>query len=119
MNKKFSTLMASVLLAGSVFSAYADITNTAVKGDFVQLSVTDGTIAIGQTGSLEIGTAVSSVTDVTSLNTANAQLWQVASISYSPTTGTPFYQFINKTTGEYLAVELKTNNKGVSFPEKR
>ena len=68
MNKKFSTLMASVLLAGSAFSAYADITNTAVKGDFVQLSVTDGTIAIGQTGSLEIGTAVSSVTDVTSLN---------------------------------------------------
>ena len=114
MNKKFSTLMASVLLAGSVFSAYADITNTAVKGDFVQLSFTDGTIAIGQTGSLEIGTAVSSVTDVTSLNTANAQLWQVASISYSPTTGTPFYQFINKTTGEYLAVELKTNNKGAS-----
>ena len=116
MNKKFSTLMASVLLAGSAFSASADITNTAVKGDFVQLTTSSGVVRIDDAKhTLKIETSVSGpVSSVDDLNKANEQLWQVANISYSPTTGTPSYQFVNKATGEYLAFELKTNNKGTS-----
>ena len=119
MNKKFSTLMAGLMLVGSAFSASAasGVAPTVKKGDFVQLALGSSKVIGITSGALDPNVAevtAASVTNATTLEAATAALWQVANISYLPTTGTPFYQFVNKATGEYLAVDLKTNNKGAS-----
>ena len=119
MSKKFSTLMASFLLASAFTTAsainagVAKTGNNAVKkGDFVRLAL-DGT----PTNTLTVGVAnaltSSAVSDAT-VDDIYRQLWQVASIQYDSNTGVPSYQFINKKSGQYLAVKLETNNKGES-----
>ena len=117
MNKKFSTLAASLLLA-SAFStaAYAapGVGTNVKEGDYVQLL--DGTgkaLEIATDNSLQFATAVTN--DIAKMH---AQLWQVASLKYNVQTGIPVYQFINKATGQYLAIKLKTNNNGKSTETK-
>ena len=115
MNKKFSTLMAGLLLA-TAFSANAQI--NAEKGQYVEIKVSTKALQIGDKNALETAPVVASdkdkVKDADKLKAATKQQWQVASIKYDTNTGTPVYQFVNKATGQYLAVDLKTDNKGKS-----
>ena len=125
MSKKFSTLMAGLLLAGAfstnVYAQGGGGTSTTLtagvdakveKGDYVRLAL-DGTpsntLGIGAKNVLESQTVAEG-----DLDEIHAQLWQVASIKYNVNTGVPTYQFINKVTGQYLAINLKTDNKGAS-----
>ena len=122
MNKKFSTLVASVLLAGGFsFSAQAaGMPAEAKAGDYVKLG-TDGTsaLAIGNNGVL-------SKVDLNDLIAGNAfkegktfkdlfnTLWRVEVIKPAETSAALSYRFVNKQTGEYLAIKLQTNKKGTS-----
>ena len=125
MSKKFSTLMAGLLLAGAfstnVYAQSGGGTSTTLtagvdakveKGDYVRLALDatpDKTLGIGDKNVL-----VSQDVESDDLDEIHAQLWQVASIKYNVNTGVPTYQFINKVTGQYLAINLKTDNKGAS-----
>ena len=116
MNKKFSTLMASVLLASAFStSAYAAITpgvDAKVKeGDYVRLVATENNAIVINTDNTLKEELQSSATTIAGIH---AQLWQVASVKYNEKTGIPVYQFINKVTGQYLAVNLVTDKNGES-----
>ena len=133
MNKRISTLMASVLLA-SAFSASA--ANDLKVGDFVRLKnhpdATDLFVGIGidenglPTGKLknaekfvDLTTGVTGETEAeklakvrSNLDKAKAQIWKVAKVTTSDG-GLKSYQFTNKLTNEYLAIDLGTaNNAG-------
>lgn len=121
MSKKFSTLMASFLLASAFTTAsaapiVAGVAKTGPvavkKGDFVRLA-----LDVTPTNTLTVGVAnaltSSAVSDAT-VDDIKGQLWQVASIQYDSNTGVPSYQFINKKSGQYLAVKLETDKDGDS-----
>ena len=106
--------MASVLFA----SAFTVNAQTPVEGEFVRLAVSTEFLSIGEDNALEKGSAASTTprdytvgthtgtyTDV--FNGVNNQLWKIAKITKT-TTGQPTYQFVNKKTGEYLAIKLQT-----------
>ena len=121
MNKKFSTLMASVLLASAFSTASAATTvqsGDLKEGDFVRLQVSGQNLVIktnnGSASTLAIASAPTQ--DITTeanakdyINAVNAQLWKVAKVTKTAT-GTKTFQFVNKLTGEYLAVDLATND---------
>ena len=126
MNKKFSTLLASALLASAFSTASAANTFTTAglqngvkEGDVVALFTvaedaskllqlqSDGTVAnVSVTNALK-----STFTDASDgkevFTNAQSALWKIASVKTSET-GIPVYQFVNKATGVYLAVDLKT-----------
>ena len=89
MNKKFSTLLASVLLA-SAFSANAQELKV---GDFVRLANSSFAITVEMVSSNPTGKLTSKSTNVTSLGTgtdaailsalksAQAQVWKVANVT--------------------------------------
>ena len=127
MNKKFSTLMASVLLA-SAFSttAYAALDpkpakNKVEKGQVVALfteNTATNVISLNP-GTKELGTKTAATVFDGSYGAAGfddvrSSLWKVASLKYDQVTGVGIYQFVNKATGEYLAIDLVTDNKGTS-----
>ena len=118
MNKKFSTLAASLLLASAfATSANAQVNAQVQKGDYVEFTKTgSGTLlTVGAKNTLTAaGTAVAGITNTNQLEDAFKKQWQVASVKYDGQTGTAIYQFVNKGTGQYLAVDLKTDNKGES-----
>ena len=115
MNRKFFTLTAGLLLA-TAFSANAQL--VAEKGQNVEIQVGGNCLQINNKNALEtktqVANGINAVTDKTTLKNAFAQQWQVASVRYDASSGTPIYQFINKATGQYLAVNLKTDNNGKS-----
>ena len=115
MNKKFSTLLASVLFA-SAFStaAYAVDADGGVskdlKGKTVALytaGTTDNVLAIDKDGSLvklEAGNAFKATwnaTDKDNFTNARRALWKIASVKFDQTSGAGIYQFVNKATGAY------------------
>ena len=129
MSKKFSTLMAGLLLA-SAFSANA--AEEPKVGDFIRLKNSTSKyvgIEIGAnglpTGALLNGNAFTNLAkDVdsdgtvtvdevkTNLNEAQAQIWKIAKITTTET-GLKSYQFTNKLTNQFLAIDLNTaNNAG-------
>ena len=119
MNKKFFTLTASLLLT-SAFSAYATAEYVSLadskKGQFVEIkfgSSANKLLQIKDNNELETAT-FTAVTDADKLAAAFDQQWQIASLKYDTNSGTPIYQFVNKGTGQYLAINLKTDNKGAS-----
>ena len=126
MNKKFSTLMASFLLA-SAFSTTAWAADFTPKaGEFARLTI--ATASSGETrqqsgsGSTFItisdGKLVSSTAAATGTSEnygwdkvfsgVRSQIWKVAKVTKSSSSENT-YQFVNKQTGEYLAVKLQTN----------
>ena len=121
MNKKFSTLLASALLASAFSTASAEINaglNNVKEGDVVALfTVDDGSKMLQLQGDgtvLEQTVANAFATEYSDVNNngkefTNAQsaLWKIASVKTSET-GIPVYQFVNKATGVYLAVDLET-----------
>ena len=116
MNKRFSTLLAAALVAGSVSaSAAGDLGNmvTGVKtGDLVTLNADGKLVSLNEDGKLDYTTLTSLIGS--DANTAFSGMWQITVIPSKETSGTPTYSFVNKLTGLPFAVELKTNNKGVS-----
>ena len=115
MNKKFFTLAAGLLLT-SAFSANAAGIELAKskKGEYVEIKVSGKNLQIGDKNELGKGTFPASVTTAKNLESAFDQQWQIASLKYDTNSGTPIYQFVNKGTGQYLAINLKTDNKGAS-----
>ena len=121
MNKKFSTLLASVLLAGGFsFNAQAaGMPAEAKAGDYVKIGTTGSAVLTISDGSL-------SQVDLSSIVSGNAfvgakgfkdlfnTLWRVEVIKPAETSAALSYRFVNKQTGEYLAIKLQTNNKGTS-----
>ena len=113
MNKKFSTLLASVLLT----SAFTVNAQELKVGDFVRLGGTKSiTVKMdansNPTGELIVKsssiTSLEGTTDaqvLASLKSAQAQVWKVAKVT-TLASGAKSYQFINKLTNEYLAVDL-------------
>ena len=116
MNKKFFTLAAGLLLT-SAFSANAagDEASLAKSkvGQYVEIKVGAGALQIKSNNELKTEGVVE-VNSAEKLTEAFNQQWQIASLKYDENSGTPIYQFINKGTGQYLAVNLKTDNKGTS-----
>ena len=114
MNKKFFTLAAGLLLT-SAFTANAASVSLAnsKKGQYVEIKVGTNALQIKSNNELEKA-AVADVTTAKTLEAAFDQQWQIASLKYDTNSGTPIYQFVNKGTGQYLAINLKTNNKGAS-----
>ena len=127
MNKKFSTLMASVLLASAFGTASADnlnpkpAKNGVKEGNVVALfTVNDATKVLSLNAETKVlGTATAA--DVyketyaaDAFKNVRASLWKVASLKYDQITGVGIYQFVNKATGEYLAINLTTDKNGVS-----
>ena len=131
MSKKFSTLMAGLLLA-SAFSANA--AEEPKVGDFIRLQNSTSKyvgIKIGAdglpTGDLLNDAAFTDLTDgvtgtetqqlakvQSNLNKAQAQIWKIAKITTTET-GLKSYQFTNKLTNQFLAIDLNTaNNAGAA-----
>ena len=115
MNKRFFTLAAGLLLT-SAFSANAASVSLAdsKKGEYVEIKVSGKALQIGDKNELEKGNIPASVTTEKTLEKVFGQQWQIASLKYDTNSGTPIYQFVNKGTGQYLAINLKTDNKGAS-----
>lgn len=124
MNKKFSTLVASVLLAsGFSFNAQATTVPASLKvGDYVQLGIGENTstvLTFDSQKTLE-GTSWTSLVSGNALasgvsfDDVNEALWRVEAITKTDKTGSISYRFVNKYTGEYLAIKLLTDNKGTS-----
>ena len=114
MNKKFSTLMASVLLA-SAFStaAYAQGVDKDLKGKVIALYTNSAAspLAVNEDGTLEKNDSpFATGWNTNAFSTANRALWKVADVKFDQTTGAGIYQFVNKQTGAYLAIDLKTDN---------
>lgn len=116
MNKKFFTLAAGLLLT-SAFSANAAGEEASLAkskvGQYVEIKVGASALQIKSNNELETEDVVT-VDNAKALTKAFNQQWQIASLKYDANSGTPIYQFINKGTGQYLAVNLKTDNKGTS-----
>ena len=113
MNKKFSTLTASLLLA-SAFTVNAAVE----EGQFIRLINNGGEEKVL---SIEEGVlkGLSPQAGITGANKAAvkesfgslySQWWKVAKISKT-STGQKTYQFVNKKTGEFLAIKLVSDNK--------
>ena len=123
MSKKFSTMLASVLLASAFSSsAYAatNLTkglNGAKEGDVVAF-FTAGTAAtalqiktsnegVQTLKSEDVGNIFAGVYGTNVFGNALAGLWKIASVKTGES-GVPVYQFVNKATGAYLAIDLET-----------
>ena len=119
MNKRFSTLLATALVAGSL-SAFAD--DAKIKGPGTgENAVKDGeltylyagtaddadVIVLNAAGELE-NTKVSGLDNLTKVNNA---LWKVTVIKSTSVAGGNTYKFQNKATGKWLSVDLKSNTK--------
>ena len=112
MNKKFSTLMAGLMLA-SAFSVSAQIATEEYKdGKYYLLGTTNGT-NIDKVLSVE-SDAKSTTSDYGELSLQNAPtnleatreaLWKVTVIQ-EKFGDTPTYRFVNVATGQYLSVEI-------------
>ncbi|WP_456087419.1 DUF6383 domain-containing protein [Parabacteroides sp.] len=115
MNKRFSTLLATLLVAGGLSSsAWAD---TAVKdykagpgtvedGEYTFLCVgdADNVLSIGDGNVLTKISAPS-----TGLSAVNKALWKVSVIKSTSVAGGNTYKFQNKATGQWLAIDLKSD----------
>ena len=125
MSKKFSTLLASVLLASAFSTASAEnpviagVLNdggprSVKQGDYVYLGLSGGesfrpgTVLVNNNGTLASATPTPTAATIAAIQ---RQMWQVASIKYDPSFGFPTYQFIDRVTGQYLAIKLETNQK--------
>ena len=127
MSKKFSTLMASFLLA-SAFSttAWAETSAFAPKaGEFALLKLGDTNYMTVSEGELKLEAQVEAgAPELSGTETAaeiaaewkkvfagvNSQIWKAVKVSKTAASENT-YQFVNKQTGEYLAVKLKTDQE--------
>ncbi|RHO71812.1 hypothetical protein DW083_10500 [Parabacteroides sp. AF48-14] len=133
MNKRFSTLLAAVLVAGgSSFNAFAQLSSDVESGDFAFLAKTDGSVlSFGKDGNnpklafLEKSSDISGFKGIKNsfysenvFDGINAALWQIEEIKPSDPAGVPAYRFINKKTQQVLAFELKNDNKAKTGADK-
>jgi hypothetical protein len=126
MNKRFSTLLATVLVAGSLSAAVnpvGDLIPAGIKngGNVLLRQVSGGNYAgplfiADNNGSLSTNFTPGSVANAT-FEEAMAATWKVTIIPAQSLNGLPTYKFVNKKTGEPLAIVLHTNNNGISTTE--
>ncbi|WP_147382428.1 DUF6383 domain-containing protein [Parabacteroides sp. AF17-28] len=117
MNKRFSTLLAAVMVAGGLSStasasAYAD--DAVTNGSWVHLKTVNGSTEVltidadGTLGSLAVPTASNWNTDT---QNKLASLWRVNKTAKQGTTGAYFtYTFTSK-TGQLLSIKLVSDQK--------
>ena len=118
MNKKFSTLMASVLLA-SAFTANAQeklgiiTSNDAAVGDNITLAIAEGSyLSINEKGELAgAGWTAANEEGVNAFDGYAKSLWRIEKQTFDAVTGACSYQFVNKLTGQPLAIDLVTNDR--------
>ncbi|RHJ77106.1 hypothetical protein, partial [Parabacteroides sp. AM08-6] len=120
MNKRFSTLLATALVAGSV-SAFAqqtkattvgDMLEKVKTGDYVTLTTNSKLVSLAN-DQLDFAT-LENLTATKDAEDAFSAMWKIKVIPGVGTAGTPTYSFENKLTGKMFAVKLQTNNKGAS-----
>ena len=131
MNKRFSTLLAAVLVAGGVSASAQtkavdadDILANAKSGDYVTLNDGDNDflrVVLNsddeKTNALTTYPGMKSLDGATIKNAFSA-MWEVSIIEPTSAAGIPTYKFVNKLTQQSLAVDLVTNGKnGVSTTE--
>ena len=114
MNKRFSTLLATALVAGSLSAFATTITPAgpgAIKdGEFTYLYAGNddaNVLTLAADGSL----TKTDATTLTTLSAINEALWKVTVIKSTSVAGGNTYKFQNKATGKWLAVTLKSNTK--------
>ena len=127
MNKKFSTLLASVLFASAfstgAFAAAGNVKDV-VDGQNVSLLSSSKSVVIGTEGGLQqaFTDAAGKISSIQTANTdaklrtaftnLNRCLWKVEVVETSSTSGiSKTYRFVNKNSGEYIAFDLKTNGE--------
>ncbi|WP_456087420.1 DUF6383 domain-containing protein [Parabacteroides sp.] len=119
MNKRFSTLLATALVAGSLSAFAADAT---IKGPGTgENAVKDGELTYLYAGTEDDADVIvlnaagelenKAVTELTTLATVNSALWKVTVIKSTSVAGGNTYKFQNKATGKWLSVDLKSNTK--------
>ena len=132
MNKRFSTLLAAVLVAGSMSANAAvnpdgELIPVGVKngGNVLLRQVNPGSgsgatyagpLFIADNGALSTRFTPGSIA-AASFEQVLAATWKVTIIPAQSLNGLPTYKFVNKKTGEPLAIVLNTNNNGISTDE--
>ena len=131
MNKRFSTLLATALVAGGVSASAQtkavtadDILANAKSGDYVTLVDADKNylnVVLDKDGNatnaLTTAGTPKNFTDITMQDAFNS-MWKLEIIAPANASGIPTYKFVNKLTQQSLAVDLVTNGKdGVSTTE--
>ncbi|RHJ76801.1 DUF6383 domain-containing protein [Parabacteroides sp. AM08-6] len=119
MNMRFSTLLATALVAGSI-SAFAQQTKAEVgdmldgvkTGDYVTLNTTASPAFLCDTKTAYDFSTLTSLED--DAEKSFSAMWKITVIPGVGAAGTPTYSFENKLTGKMFAVKLQTNNKGAS-----
>ena len=115
MNKRFSTLLAAVMVAGgfsfnAAATAYLPSTvdgGTVKEGVNAYLKAGNDYLTVDKDGSLKIVSG-----SLTGANLSSA-LWTIKAVPTTTVTGTTYaYQFTNKGTGQLLSIELKSNKDG-------
>ena len=116
MNKRFSTLLATALVAGGLsFNAMAaDIATTDLKdGQFIHLSTTTGGttyLTMDDKGGFSTVAATSWSGNIDKLL---GSLWQVKLIPHTTQAGTTYtYSFTNRLSGQLLSVKLQSDVDG-------
>ena len=113
MNKRFSTLLATLLVAGGLSSSawaaakdYKAGPATVEDGEYTFLCVgdADNVLSIGDGNVLTKISAPS-----TGLSAVNKALWKVSVIKSTSVAGGNTYKFQNKATGQWLAIDLKSD----------
>ena len=116
MNKRFSTLLAAALVAGSMSANVmaADIATTDLKdGQFIHLSTaTGGTTYLAMDAKGDFSTVDASDWSG-KINSLLGSLWQVKLIPHTTQAGTTYtYSFTNRLSGQMLSVKLQSNVEG-------
>ncbi|MBP3517420.1 MAG: hypothetical protein J6K31_03230 [Parabacteroides sp.] len=117
MNKRFSTLLATALVAGGVSASAQNATLKELLEVGDQGYVTLGCGASDEYLSIADGkfdytrTKFENLTDV---KKAFEGVWQMTINEAKTVDGVPTFTFVNKATGMPFAVQLQTNNKGTS-----
>ena len=113
MNKRFSTLLATLLVAGglssSAWAAYADGPGAVKDGEytFLYYASASNVLTVNSDGELIKTTTPTTTSDLVDVNAA---LWKVTVIKPTSVAGIPTYKFQNKKTGQWLSIDLKSDN---------
>ncbi|MGM9759416.1 MAG: DUF6383 domain-containing protein [Parabacteroides sp.] len=119
MNKKFSTLLASALLAcGTAFTASADSYVPATDGGTVEVGV-NALLKVGEGSILGLDAATGKLVTVGETTATNLTVdelqqctWTIEKVEYAGAMGskTYTYKFLHNYTGQYLSVKLQSNS---------
>ena len=114
MNKKFSTLLVSALLAsGAAFTAQAADYKPTTDGGTVKVGANAFLQAGAQYLGLENGSLVLISNPTADIAELQKAIWTIEKVEYSSPSGqkTYGYKFLHNQSGQYLSINLKTNDR--------